>query len=97
MSTVLPRRLHIRTKVAAALTAPLLAAFAMAVLKAAEVRSAAERVTDESSMATSIVGPGTLLTALQVERNVVAPGPGWSDRGHRRAPHRVRGAGQLPG
>ncbi len=72
MSTVLPRRLHIRTKVAAALTAPLLAAFAMAVLKAAEVRSAAERVTDESSMATSIVGPGTLLTALQVERNVVA-------------------------
>jgi signal transduction histidine kinase len=66
------RRLHIRNKVAAGLMPPLLALFAIVALKVADVRRAAESVTAESSMAISVVGPDTLITALQVERNVVA-------------------------
>jgi signal transduction histidine kinase len=69
---LVPQLLRIRTKVAATLTIPLVALFAIAVLEVAAVRRSAQRATDQADMAVSIVGPDTLITALQVERNVVA-------------------------
>jgi signal transduction histidine kinase len=69
---VLRQLLRIRTKVAAALTLPLVALFTIAGLEVAAVRRATQRAVDQAGMAMSIVGPDTLITALQVERNVVA-------------------------
>ena len=48
---LVPQLLRIRTKVAATLTIPLVALFAIAVLEVAAVRRSAQRATDQADMA----------------------------------------------
>ena len=65
-------KIRIRTKLAAALAVPLLALIGVAVFEAVEASEEADRVRAESELAIVSVGPSSLTSELQNERNYTA-------------------------
>jgi signal transduction histidine kinase len=66
------RRIRIHTKLAAALAVPLLALLAVAGFEVHDSSAAAARVRSQTNLAAAAVGPGSLVTRLQDERNRAA-------------------------
>jgi hypothetical protein len=66
------RRIRISTKLAAALAVPLVAFLAMATFEVSSARQAASTGHEQTALATGAVGPGSLVTHLQNERNRAA-------------------------
>jgi signal transduction histidine kinase len=66
------RRLPIRTKLAAALTVPLVATAVMTIVEVLRASRDASEVRDQTELATATIGPNGLITALQDERNWAA-------------------------
>ena len=64
-----PVRIPIRVKLAGALAVPLIALIAMATVEVLRAQERAQDVRDESALATAAVGPGSLISTLQDERN----------------------------
>ena len=97
-------RIPIRLKLAGALAVPLLALVGVAGYEVAQADERANEVSDETALATAAVGPGSLISTLQEERNFssvdaardarAAPAAGRVLRGgprqHRRRPGRAR-------
>jgi hypothetical protein len=65
------RRLHIRTKLAAALAIPVLTLVGVAGYEVARAHTNAQQANDQADIALAISGPGTLMNSLQNERNAV--------------------------
>lgn len=65
-------KIRIRTKLAAALALPLAALVAVSGFEAYEASEDADRVRDETELATVSIGPSSLTTELQNERNYTA-------------------------
>ncbi len=63
------RTTHIRTKLAAALAVPLVALGAIAAFEVVTASNQVGELQDQSELATSSIGPGSLLVHLQDERN----------------------------
>jgi signal transduction histidine kinase len=63
------RRIPIRTKLAAALAIPIAALLSVSVLEVAQSSREADKVRDQTELATSSIGPSGLITGLQNERN----------------------------
>lgn len=66
------RTTHIRTKLAAALAVPLVGLGAIAAFEVVTASNQVEDLQDQSELATSSIGPGSLLVHLQDERNRAA-------------------------
>ncbi len=64
-----PRRVSIKTKLAAALAVPLIALSVVAGLEVARSLQEAEEVRKQTDLATASIGPSGLINALQHERN----------------------------
>jgi signal transduction histidine kinase len=64
-----PRRIPIRIKLAAALAIPISALLLVSALEVAQSAKEADQVEEQTELATSAIGPGGLITALQNERN----------------------------
>jgi signal transduction histidine kinase len=64
-----PRRIPIRIKLAAALAIPITALLLVSVLEVAQSAKAADKVEEQTELATASIGPGGLISALQNERN----------------------------
>lgn len=62
-------KFRIRSKLAAALAVPLVALVAVAGLQAAQARDESDRIDREAELAFVALGPGSVTTALQNERN----------------------------
>ncbi|MFP5320636.1 MAG: ATP-binding protein [Acidimicrobiia bacterium] len=62
-------RIRIRSKLAAALAVPLVALVAIAGLQAAQANAESDRIEAEADLAFVALGPGSVTTALQNERN----------------------------
>ena len=63
------RTTHIRTKLAVALAVPLAALVAVAGFEVVQARAEVDQTRSQSELATSSIGPGSLVTRLQDERN----------------------------
>jgi len=62
-------RIRIRSKLAAALAVPLVALVAITALQATEANAESDRIEEEAELAFVALGPGSVTTALQNERN----------------------------
>ena len=65
----MPRRIPIRIKLAAALAIPISALLLVSALEVAQSAKEADQIQEQTELATSAIGPGGLITALQNERN----------------------------
>jgi signal transduction histidine kinase len=72
MGTMGPRRVSIKTKLAAALAVPLMALSVVAGLEVMRSLEAADEVRKQTDLATASIGPSGLINALQHERNYSA-------------------------
>ena len=64
-----PLRIPIRLKLAGALALPMLALIVVASLEVSRADARADEVTQDTELAAAAVGPGSLIVALQDERN----------------------------
>jgi len=62
-------RIRIRSKLAAALAVPLVALVAVTALQATQANAESDRIEEEAELAFVALGPGSVTTALQNERN----------------------------
>ena len=65
----MPRRIPIRIKLAAALAISIMVLLFVSVLEVAQSANETKKVQQQTQLATSAIGPGGLITALQNERN----------------------------
>ncbi len=64
-----PRRIPIRTKLAAALAVPICALLLVSVLEVRQSAASARETKSQTELATASIGPGGIITTLQNERN----------------------------
>ena len=65
----MPRRIPIRTKLAAALAVPICALLLVSVLEVRQSAASARETKSQTELATASIGPGGIITTLQNERN----------------------------